>query len=76
MQSSTFEEEVQTILEDPAASFWLKKAVKSAIERDCFDAVTDSEALLRLMEKRALEVTARSPQALGLRFGYAVKAGL
>jgi hypothetical protein len=33
------------ILNDPAASFWLKDALRSALERDPVDAVADAETL-------------------------------
>jgi hypothetical protein len=33
------------ILEDKAASYWLKNALRSALERDPVDAVADAEIL-------------------------------
>lgn len=33
------------ILSDPAASYWLKDAVRAALDRDVCDALNDAEAL-------------------------------
>lgn len=33
------------ILSDPSASYWLKDALRAALERDCVDALSDAEAL-------------------------------
>lgn len=33
---------------DPCASNWLKVAAKTVAQRDCLDALTDAEALVRL----------------------------
>jgi hypothetical protein len=40
------------ILADPAASSWLKEAVKSALERDPVDALNDALALAGALEAR------------------------
>lgn len=37
---------------DPAASLWLKSALRSALSRDPVDAANDSEILARLLELR------------------------
>lgn len=39
------------IMNDPTASFWLKKAVDAVMHRDCVDAANDAEALLALCNK-------------------------
>ena len=40
------------VLGDPAASYWLKTALRSALCRDPVDAANDSEILARLLEER------------------------
>jgi len=40
------------VLADPAASVWLKTALRSALCRDPVDAAHDSEILARLLEAR------------------------
>ena len=42
----------QEILADPAASEWLKLALKSAIERDPVDALNDALVLAATLEDR------------------------
>jgi len=51
--------EIDEVLADPAASFWLKAALRSALSRDPVDAANDSEFLARLLERRCREVLAR-----------------
>jgi hypothetical protein len=43
---------IDEVLADPAASFWLKTALRSALCRDPVDAAHDSEILARLLEER------------------------
>jgi hypothetical protein len=43
---------IDEILADPAASFWLKRALRSALCRDPVDAACDSEILARLLGRR------------------------
>jgi hypothetical protein len=43
---------IDEVLADPAASFWLKAALRSALCRDPVDAARDSEILARLLEER------------------------
>jgi len=43
---------VDEVLADPAASSWLKTALRSALNRDPVDAAHDSEILARLLEER------------------------
>lgn len=45
--------EIEAVLEDPAASFWLKDALRSALLRDPVDAANDSEVLARLLDRSA-----------------------
>ena len=44
--------EVEQVLSDPAASFWLKDALRSALARDPVDAANDAEVLFRLLDER------------------------
>ena len=44
---------VEEVLSDPCASFWLKHALRSAMERDPVDAANDAEVLARLLDKRS-----------------------
>jgi hypothetical protein len=44
--------EVDQVLSDPAASFWLKDALRSALARDPVDAANDAEVLFRLLDQR------------------------
>jgi len=44
------------ILVDPAASFWLKSAIRSALRRDPIDAANDAEMLTKLIDRWCREV--------------------
>lgn len=43
---------IERVLADPAASFWLKGALRSALERDPVDAINDAEVLAKLLDQR------------------------
>ena len=43
---------IDEVLGDPAASYWLKTALRSGLCRDPVDATHDSEILARLLEER------------------------
>jgi len=43
---------IDEVLADPAASYWLKTALCSALNRDPVDAAHDSEILARLLGDR------------------------
>jgi hypothetical protein len=43
---------IDEVLVDPAASLWLKSALRSALSRDPVDAANDSQVLARLLELR------------------------
>jgi len=43
---------IDEVLADPAASFWLKTALRSALCRDPVDAARDSEILAQLLGQR------------------------
>lgn len=47
---------IEAVLEDPAASFWLKAALRSALSRDLVDAANESELLARLLDRRCWEI--------------------
>lgn len=42
----------ENILDDPAASFWLKNALRSALDRDPVDALNDAEWLVVALKER------------------------
>jgi hypothetical protein len=42
---------IDQVLADPAASYWLKTALRSALCRDPVDVAHDSEILARLLEE-------------------------
>jgi len=43
---------IQTILDDPAASDWLKTALRAALDRDPVDAVNDAEVMCEMLKQR------------------------
>jgi hypothetical protein len=51
--------EIEQVLADPAASFWLKEALRSALDRDPVDAANDAEALAQLLDQRCQEILNR-----------------
>ena len=50
---NTHSDVVQKILADPAASYWLKDAIRSLAKRDPMDACNDAELLLAVAKARA-----------------------
>lgn len=46
-------DEIAATLEDPAASDWLREALRKAMVRDPVDAANDAEVLARLLDERA-----------------------
>lgn len=52
--------EMSTVLEDAAASFWLKAALRSALACDPVDAANDAELLYELLAHRCEEILADS----------------
>lgn len=40
------------ILADPAASFWIKSALRAALDRDPVDAANDAEVLASVLHSR------------------------
>lgn len=51
--------EIDEVLRDPAASFWLSDALRSALLRDPVDAVNDAEVLARLLDARCRSIVNR-----------------
>ncbi len=49
----------EDVLGDPAASFWLKDALLSALSRDPVDAANDAEVLAGLLEQRWRSILSR-----------------
>lgn len=49
----TLQQRIRALLEDPAASSWLKRALEGALCRDPVDAVNDAEVLAALLVERA-----------------------
>ena len=43
---------IEEVLADPAASYWLKESLMSALSRDPVDAAHDAEILARLLQRR------------------------
>ena len=50
--------EIETVLQDPAASYWLKNALNSALQRDACDVVQDSAILAHLLQSRLERIKA------------------
>ena len=48
--------DIQQILEDPAASDWLKSALANAVVRDPVDALNDALLLAQTLDDRLREV--------------------
>lgn len=51
---------IQDVLSDPAASFWLQSALRSALERDPVDAANDADVLAKLLNERCRKVMSES----------------
>lgn len=58
-------ERLNTILNDPAASYWLKDALRSATRRDIVDAINDAETLLAILQDRFDKLSAGYEQTRG-----------
>lgn len=48
----------ELIFQDPAATFWLKDALRKALDRDPVDALGDAEILVEVLRARAEKVLA------------------
>lgn len=51
---------IDEVLADPAASSWLKTALRSALSRDPVDAAHDAEILARLLAERCDQILSGS----------------
>jgi hypothetical protein len=58
--------EIETILNDPAASDWLKRSLRWALDRDPVDAAVDSEALASVLRIRSDEALRAMAEEFGL----------
>lgn len=45
--------DIAVVMSDPSASFWVKTALQTALERDAVDAANDARMLADLLEQRA-----------------------
>lgn len=52
--------DMQAVLDDPTASFWLKHAIYENLQRDPLDAASDTALLAQVMNQRADAELARS----------------
>jgi len=50
---------IERVLSDPAASFWLKAAIRLSLERDPVDAANDADMLAKLLDSRCRKLLAR-----------------
>jgi hypothetical protein len=50
-------ERLNTILNDPSASYWFKDSLRSALRRDIVDAANDAEVLAEVLADRCEELT-------------------
>ena len=48
--------EIAAVLADPAASDWLKTALRSALVRDLVDAANDADVLAQLPDRRCRSI--------------------
>jgi hypothetical protein len=55
---------IDEVLVDPAASLWLKSALRSALSRDPVDAANDSEILARLLGLRCDQLLGKKPESV------------
>jgi len=53
------EDQMQRIIDDPCASYWLKDAIRALLARDCLDAARDAAVLASLFERRSQSILAR-----------------
>lgn len=51
----------QALFDDPAASFWLKNALKTALQRDPVDALNDAQLLVEHLQARLAAIFAELP---------------
>jgi hypothetical protein len=49
-------QKIEAVLADRCASYWLKNALKTAVQRDPIDAMYDAELLAEILRARTGEV--------------------
>lgn len=59
--------EMEALIESPDTSNWLKSALRSALTRDCTDAVSDAEVLYRILDRHAEATLEAARATLNLR---------
>ena len=47
---------IEEVLRDPAASLWLRNALRAALVRDPVDAANDAEVFARLLDRRCRSI--------------------
>lgn len=52
---------IEHVLDDRAASFWVKSALRTSLERDPVDAANDAELVAKLLDRRCREIVERDP---------------
>lgn len=52
------DDEIRKICDDPSLSYWLKNALRTALERDPVDAANDAGLLALVLDKRAADISA------------------
>ena len=52
--------DIQAIIANPATSYWLRDALKAAMQRDPLDVANDAEFLAVIFAKRAQEQAAQA----------------
>lgn len=52
--------DIQATLDDPCASYWIKGALRTALDRDPVDAANDAACLAELLAARAEHIGALS----------------
>ena len=45
-------QDIEDVLQDPAVTYWLKRALESSLQRDPVDALRDAEFLVALLAAR------------------------
>lgn len=55
--------EIKHLIENPGTSYWLRKALTSALDRDPVDAANDAGTLARMMEMRVDALLGMPPKS-------------